>query len=113
MNEEIQVRSSSGNVFADLGLPNSNELLVKAELVHQISEIISVRQLSEPESAELLEISQLDLAKLLRGQLSNFSIEQLFNFLNLLGSNVEIHVIANSQPNIQAQTRIIMEKVTN
>ena len=108
MTEEIKVHSSSGNIFADLALPNPDELLIKAELIHRISEIISTRELTETEAAELLEIDRPNLSALLRGRLSEFSIELLFRFLNILGSNVEIHVIANSQPNIQAQTRIVM-----
>jgi predicted XRE-type DNA-binding protein len=108
MTEEIEVHSSSGNIFADLGLPNPDELLIKAELVHQISEIISTRQLTESEASELLEIDRTTLTKLLRGKLSEFSIELLFRFLNILGSNIEIHVIANARSDIQAQTRIVM-----
>jgi predicted XRE-type DNA-binding protein len=108
MTEEIKVHSSSGNVFADLGLPNPDELLIKAELVHQISEIISTRQLTESEASELLEIERSTLNDLLRGKLSDFSIELLFRFINILGSNIEIHVIANIRPDIQAQTRIVM-----
>jgi predicted XRE-type DNA-binding protein len=108
MTEKIKVHSSSGNVFADLGLPNPNELLIKAELTHRISEIISTRQLTETETTELLQIDRSNLAALLRGRLAEFSIEILFRFLNILGSNVEIHVIANSEPDIQAQTRIVM-----
>jgi predicted XRE-type DNA-binding protein len=108
MTEEIEVHSSSGNIFADLGLPNPDELLIKAELVHQITEIISARQLTESEASKLLAIDPSTLANLLRGKLSKFSIELLFRFLNILGSNVEIHVSANIQPNIQAQTRIVM-----
>jgi predicted XRE-type DNA-binding protein len=108
MTEEIKVHSSSGNVFADLGLQNPNELLIKAEMTDRISEIISTRQLTETEAAELLEIDRSNLAALLRGRLSEFSIEMLFRFLNILGSNVEIHVIASSKLDIQAQTRIVM-----
>jgi predicted XRE-type DNA-binding protein len=108
MTEEIKVHSSSGNIFADLGLPNPEQLLIKAELVHQISEIISARQLTDSDASELLSIDRSTLAKLLRGKLSEFSIELLFRFLNILGSNIEIHVIANVQPECQAQTRVVM-----
>ena len=108
MTEEIKVHSSSGNIFADLGLPNPEQLLIKAELVHQISEIISTRQLTESEASELLAIDRSILTKLLRGELSKLSIELLFRFLNILGSNIEIRVSPNVQPDCQAQTRIVM-----
>jgi predicted XRE-type DNA-binding protein len=107
MAEEIQVYSSSGNVFADLGLPNADELLIKAELAHQISELISERELTQIEAAELLGIDQPKVSALVRGKLSGFSTERLFRFLNALGRNVEIRVIPNLEPNIQAETRVI------
>jgi predicted XRE-type DNA-binding protein len=107
MNKEMEIHSSSGNVFADLGLPNPDELLIKAELAHQISELISARQLTQTEAAEVLGIDQPKVSALMRGKLSGFSIERLFRFLNALGSNVEIRVIASSQPDLQAKTSII------
>lgn len=107
MTEETKVHSGSGNVFADLGLPNSDELLIKAELVHQVSELISEQKLTQVEAAEILGIDQPKVSALVRGKLSGFSTERLFRFLNALGSNVEIRVIPKSASNIQAQTRVV------
>ncbi|MGB3295542.1 MAG: helix-turn-helix transcriptional regulator [Phormidesmis sp.] len=107
MTEETKVHSGSGNVFADLGLPNSDELLIKAELVHQISELISEQKLTQVEAAEILGIDQPKVSALVRGKLSGFSTERLFRFLNALGSSVEIRVIPKSASNIQAQTRVV------
>jgi predicted XRE-type DNA-binding protein len=107
MAEEIQVHPSCGNVFADLGLPNADELLLKAQLAEQIGSLISGRQLTQSEAAELLGVDQPKVSALMRGKLSGFSTERLFRFLNALGSNVEIHIVANSQPNVQAQTHVV------
>ena len=54
MDKEINVQSSSGNVFADLGLANSDELLIKAELVRQITHLIAAANLTQTETARLL-----------------------------------------------------------
>lgn len=107
MSERIKVRSSSGNIFADLGLANSSELLIKAELVRQISELIRVRKLTQIEAAKRLGIDDPKITDLLRGKLSNFSIDHLFRFLNALGSDVEIRVIAKPESDAQAKTRVI------
>ena len=69
------MRSSSGNIFADLGLTNSSELLIKAELVRQISELITVRKLTQIEAAKCLGIARSKITDLLRGKLSEFSID--------------------------------------
>ncbi|NJM77704.1 MAG: XRE family transcriptional regulator [Acaryochloridaceae cyanobacterium RU_4_10] len=107
MEIEMQVHPSNGNIFADLGLPNPDELLLKAQLAEQIGTLISARQLTQSEAAELLGIDQPKVSALMRGKLSGFSTERLFRFLNALGSNVEIRIVANSQPNVQAQTHVV------
>jgi len=107
MNEEIKVQSSSSNVFAALGLANSDELLIKAELVRQITNLISAKNLTQTEAAKLLGVDQPKISALLHGKLSGFSTERLFRFLNALGSDVEIRVISKPQSDSQAQTRIV------
>ncbi len=107
MSEEIKVVSSSGNVFADLGLANSDELLIKAELVRQISNLIDARKLTQAEAAKILGIDQPKVSALLNGRLSGFSTDRLFRFLNALGSDVEIRVLPKLIPESQAQTRIV------
>jgi predicted XRE-type DNA-binding protein len=107
MSEEIKIQSSSGNVFADLGLANSDELLIKAELVRQISNLIDAKNLTQTEAAKLLGIDQPKVSTLLNGKLSGFSTERLFRFLNALGSDVEIRVILNPQLEFKAQTRVV------
>ena len=107
MSEEIKVRASSGNIFADLGLANSSELLIKAELVRQISELITVAKLTLIEAAKCLGIDRPKITDLLRGKLSEFSIDRLFRFLNALGSDVEIRAIAKPESDSDAKTRVI------
>ena len=107
MDKEINVQSSSGNVFADLGLANSDELLIRAELVQQITHLIAAANLTQTEAARLLGVDQPKISALLHGKLSGLSTELLFRFLNALGSNVEIRVVPKPQSDSQAQTRIV------
>jgi predicted XRE-type DNA-binding protein len=106
MTEKIKVQPSSGNVFADLGLANSDELLIKAELVRQISNLIDSKNLTQTEAAKILGIDQPKVSALLNGKLSGFSTDRLFRFLNALGIDVEIRVTSKPTLESQAQTRI-------
>lgn len=83
---------SSGNVFADLGLPNANEHMVKAELVLGIASRIKAKKLTQAQAAELIGLAQPDVSKLLRGQFAGYSYERLFGFLTALGEKVRIEV---------------------
>jgi predicted XRE-type DNA-binding protein len=107
MSKEIKVQSSSGNIFADLGFANADELLIKAELVRQISNLIDAKNLTQAEAAKMLGIDQPKVSALLNGKLSGFSTERLFRFLNALGSDVEIRVVPKPQLELKAQTRVI------
>ena len=92
MNRKIEVEQGSGNVFADIGLPNPEERLAKADLAIRISEAIRARRLTQTCAAHILKIDQPKISRLLRGQLSGFSAERLMHFLTLLGRDVEITV---------------------
>ncbi len=90
--DDFRIEKSSGNVFADLGLPDAEERLTKANLAMQISEAIRSRKLNQAKAAELLSIDQPKVSRLLRGQLSGFSTERLIQFLTRLGRDVTIVV---------------------
>ncbi|MEN9521548.1 MAG: hypothetical protein RLZZ381_4136 [Cyanobacteriota bacterium] len=107
MSEEIKVQVGSGNVFADLDLPNPEERLIKAELARRISEIIRQRALTQVEAAELLEIDQPKVSALTRGRLNGFSTTRLFRFLNALGSDVEIVVKPKPESRLIATITVI------
>jgi predicted XRE-type DNA-binding protein len=81
---------SSGNVFADLGLKNPEELLAKAQIVQRIADIIAERKLTQAQVAKVLGIDKTKVSALLRGKLSGFSTDRVFRFLNALGRDVEI-----------------------
>lgn len=83
---------SSGNVFADLGLPNPEEALAKAELAHKIAVLIRGKGLTQVQTAKLLGVDQPKVSSLIRGRLSGFSLERLMRFLLLLGHDIKITV---------------------
>ena len=82
----------SRNVFKDLGVPNAEEHLVKAQLVFKIGAIMKERRLKQVQAAELLGIRQPDVSKMLRGEFRQFSVERLLRFLVALDQDVEIVV---------------------
>ncbi|HEV2520925.1 MAG TPA: helix-turn-helix transcriptional regulator [Candidatus Acidoferrales bacterium] len=84
--------AGSRNVFKDLGIPNAEEHLVKAQLVFKIDSIMKSRGLNQAEAAELLGIKQPDVSKMLRGEFRQFSVERLMRFLVALDHDVEIIV---------------------
>lgn len=92
MKEAIEVHQGSGNVFADLELPDAEEMQAKALLCMQINTIIKKRHLTQTQAADLLGIDQPKVSALIRGRLKGFSMERLFHFLNLLGRDVQIVV---------------------
>ena len=87
------MRRSSGNVFEDLGVPESPEALAKSEIAARITGVIEKRGLTQSKAAKLLTVSQADVSDLVRGKLKGFSTERLFRFLNALGQDVEIVIL--------------------
>ena len=88
--EKIRIERSSGNVFADLGYPDADAQLMKAELASQIDEIIRGRRLTQADAAKLLGVSQPDVSRLLRGNFRDYSVDRLLRLLVELGRDVEI-----------------------
>jgi predicted XRE-type DNA-binding protein len=82
----------SRNVFKDLGLPNAEEHLVKAQLVFKIDTIMKRRRLKQVEAAALFGTRQPDVSKMLRGEFRQFSVERLLRFLVALDQDVQIVV---------------------
>jgi predicted XRE-type DNA-binding protein len=90
---EIPVERSSGNVFEDIGLAESAELLVKSEIAARIAVIIEKRGLTQAKAAEVLGMDQPSVSDLVRGRLRGFSSDRLFRFLNALGQDVKIVIV--------------------
>jgi predicted XRE-type DNA-binding protein len=90
--EDILVHQSCGNVFADLGLENAEELFLKANLLHQIKETIAKRKLTKAQMASKLALPQAKLSLLLRLDIDAFTTAELLHFLTCLDQDFEIVV---------------------
>ena len=80
----IQVEESSGNVFADLGLPNAQDLQARSSAIAKIFVFLREHSLSEEDAARRVGVPAADLAASLRGDLDRFSIGALNGFLQML-----------------------------
>jgi predicted XRE-type DNA-binding protein len=87
-----RAKASSGNVFADLGLPNPEQELLKAQLTLQIYKIVKARGLTQEQAGRVLGIKQPHVSALMRNRAGNFSVGRLFEFLTALGQDVKITV---------------------
>ncbi len=90
--KKIEFEESSGNVFADLGLANADQLLLKAKLVSKINSIIREKCITQKAVGEILKIDQPKVSALLKGKFSGFSIERLLKFLSRLDHQVTIAI---------------------
>ena len=89
---DLTVESGSGNPYADLGLPEAEDMRVKAELARQIAQIIKGRRLTQQSAAELLGMTQPKLSEMLRGRFRGISQTKMIECLNRLGRDVNIVV---------------------
>ena len=80
----------SGNVFADLGLPDAAERQAKTRLAMEINAILKARRLKQVEAAALLAVPQPKVSALVNYRLDGFSLEKLMAFLTALDQDIEI-----------------------
>lgn len=88
----VDVQRSSGNVFADLGLPDAGKLKIKTGLVIEIRKAIRLQGLTQQEAATRMGITQPKVSGMMRGDFSNLSERKLMDCLNRLGYDIEIKV---------------------
>jgi predicted XRE-type DNA-binding protein len=98
MSADIRIEESSGNVFADLGFPHSDQELIKAKLTYQIYRIIKTRELTQAQAAKVLGIRQPHVSALMKCRPATFSVGRLMEFLTALDQDVEITVHPKADP---------------
>ncbi|HVA45984.1 MAG TPA: helix-turn-helix transcriptional regulator [Pirellulales bacterium] len=104
--ESTAIHESSGNVFADLRIPNPEQYLAKAELAARILRIVQKRRLTQAATGKILGINQPKVSALLNGRLDGFSTDRLFRFLNALGCDVQI-TVSPPRPRAQGKVRVM------
>jgi predicted XRE-type DNA-binding protein len=107
MSDQNDITESSGNVFADIGVPEAEEALAKADIAARVCEVIVERGLSQRKAAALLGVDQPKVSALMRGRLEGFSLGRLFRFLNALDRDVEIIIKPKRESSSRASTRIV------
>jgi len=96
--EGIEIEASSGNVFADLDLPDTGKLQIKSGLTVEIAKAIRERGFTQAEAAKRMGLTQPKVSSLLHGEFSNFSERKLMDCLNRLGYDIEIRVRETTEP---------------
>ena len=105
----IAVTSSSGNVFADIGVAEPEEELAKAQLASRIREVVRRSRLTQVAAAAVMGIDQPKVSSLLNGRLTNFSSERLMRLLTRLGQDVEIVVKTKPRRRQRGRIRVVEE----
>ena len=103
---ENTVTPGSGNVYADLGYENPEEMLLKAHLVMRLSQAIKAKGLNQYQAAEVLGIDQPKISALVRGQFRGYSLERLFKFLNAFDLDVEVNVKSKPEDRDRSYTTV-------
>jgi predicted XRE-type DNA-binding protein len=94
----IEVQRGSGNVYADLGLPDAEKLKIKTGLVVEIRKAMRRLGLTQQEAAKRMGITQPKVSDMMRGDFANLSERKLMDCLNRLGYDIEIKVKPTSEP---------------
>ena len=104
MSTDTKVTSSSGNVFADLNLPNPEERLVKATIALSIGELIEKRGLTQAEAGAVLGLPQSSVSNLVRGKLEKFTLDRLLRYMRKLDYDVTISF--KPKPGVEATINV-------
>jgi predicted XRE-type DNA-binding protein len=103
---------SRGNVFDDLGLPQPEEALAKADLAIQIRSIAKHRHLTQEQTAKLLGTTQPKVSDLFAGKIAGFSMERLIKYLMLLNRDVTLVVAPKPRSSERATFRVVRSDST-
>lgn len=108
----LEIEESSGNIFADLEIPQPDEYLTKAKLANKICELLEQKNLNLTQSAQLLKVKEANISDLMTGKLEIFASETLFRFLNCLDQEIEIVIKPKKLLNQQPTIKVIFSEIS-
>ena len=86
------ITKGSNNVYADLGMPDAEKMLLKSQLVNRITFAIEAQGLSALEASRIVGLAQPKLKSILRGQFHEVSENEMREYLSRLDHRFdEIH----------------------
>jgi predicted XRE-type DNA-binding protein len=109
----VEVHESSGNVFADLGLPDPEKHMIKAQLVDAIIDAMRQFDLTQAQAAEQMGLTQPKVSEMIRGHFTGISERKLMDCLNRLGYDIEIRLTAPRKPSAAAKRLGSMQRSGN
>lgn len=103
---ENEITVGSGNVFADLGVPDADDHQLKADFVLHIRDVIAQQGLTQTAAASRMGLKQPNLSRMLSGQFRGVSVSKLMSMLNALGQDVDIQTSPTKAKNRRSRTRL-------
>ena len=107
--EQTMFEESSGNVFADLGFENADEMLMRGKIGIQVIRLLRQRSLKQREIAELLGIAQPEVSHLMKGEFQRFSEGKLLMFLKRLDTEITLHIRSRSGCLAESSNNVAIE----
>jgi predicted XRE-type DNA-binding protein len=105
MARKAKVEAGSGNIFADLGLPDANTHFLKAQIVSEIYRLTNERKLTQAKAGKLMGITQPEVSRMFKGQFREYSVDRLMGFLTAFDRDVEIVVRPHKKGSKAARIR--------
>ncbi len=108
MIQEQMFEESSGNVFADLGFDDADELLARGKIGIQVLRLLKQRNLKQQEISKIISITKPEVSDLMKGEFQHFSEGKLLNFLKRLDMEVILYLRPRNQENQEPETAIAL-----
>jgi predicted XRE-type DNA-binding protein len=106
MTRKIKVETGSGNIFADLGLPDAETHFLKAQIVAKIYRLTKERKLTQAAAGKRMGITQPEVSRMFRGNFREYSVDRLMEFLTAFDRDVEIRVRPHKKAGTQGQDHV-------